>query len=147
MNGDRTVTHSIAGSGPPSHKPLRVKRQIARTFFAYFSWVAIVLDFVNPVAGRAVRLPPRCSPVGSCRDAARSWPEDRSASDRFNRADHGEARGQGFVVSHGLGLAAIIEHDVEMDSGTRLVGAALVMPKIDEAFPAGRSSATPRRTT
>jgi hypothetical protein len=28
---------------------------------------------------------------------------------------------------------------VELDSGTRLVGAALVMPRIDEAFPAGRS--------
>jgi hypothetical protein len=28
---------------------------------------------------------------------------------------------------------------VELDRGTRLVGAALVMPKIDEAFPAGSS--------
>jgi hypothetical protein len=28
---------------------------------------------------------------------------------------------------------------VELDRGTRLVGAALVMPKIDESFPAGRS--------
>ena len=30
-----------------------------------------------------------------------------------------------------------MEHDVELDRGTRLVGAALVMPKIAEAFPAG----------
>jgi hypothetical protein len=29
---------------------------------------------------------------------------------------------------------------VELDRGTRLVGAALVMPQIDEAFPAGRSA-------
>jgi hypothetical protein len=28
---------------------------------------------------------------------------------------------------------------VELDRGTRLVGAALVMPKFDEAFPAGSS--------
>ena len=34
-------------------------------------------------------------------------------------------------------MLAIIEHDVELDIGTRLVGAALVTPKIDEAFPAG----------
>ena len=31
----------------------------------------------------------------------------------------------------------MIEHAVELDRGTRLVGAALVMPKIAEAFPAG----------
>jgi hypothetical protein len=29
--------------------------------------------------------------------------------------------------------------DVELDRGTRLAGATLVMPKIDEAFPAGSS--------
>src|SRR5258705_5442905 len=28
---------------------------------------------------------------------------------------------------------------IELDRGTRLVGAALMMPKIDEAFPAGSS--------
>jgi hypothetical protein len=29
---------------------------------------------------------------------------------------------------------------VELDRGTRLIGAALVMPKIDEAFPSGSST-------
>jgi len=36
---------------------------------------------------------------------------------------------------------------VELDKGTRLVGAALMMPKIDEALPAGSSTTTPRCTT
>jgi hypothetical protein len=43
-------------------------------------------------------------------------------------------------VRNGRALAA--SHDVmvvELDRGTRLVGAALVMPKFDEAFPAGSS--------
>jgi hypothetical protein len=41
------------------------------------------------------------------------------------------------IPAHHQSVAAIIEHDVELDRGTRLVGAVLVMPKIAEEFPAG----------
>jgi hypothetical protein len=61
-------------------------------------------------------------------------------------ANHGEAQGLGFVGRRGLGT--IIEHDVELDRGTQLAGAALMMPKLDEALPAlAASSLTPRCTT
>jgi len=118
---------------------LRVKRRIARTIPAHHQSVAIVLDFVNPErAGRRLHRLQRQA--------------------RFNEAggtlhDHGRRIGQRATGSTapitvrrgvwasssvmGLGPAAMIEHAVELDRGTRLVGAALVMPKIAEAFPAG----------
>jgi hypothetical protein len=44
---DCSITRSIAGNGPPSHKPLRVKQRIARTIPTHHQSVAIVPDFVR----------------------------------------------------------------------------------------------------
>lgn len=52
-------------------------------------------------------------------------------------ADHGEVQDRASSAILVYDLLAIIEHDVGVDRGTRLVGAALMMPKIDEALPAG----------
>ena len=68
---DCSVTRSIAGSGPPSHKPLRVKRRIARTIAAHHQSVAIVLDFVNPGVGRTAVAPPFSGRHGSMKPEGR----------------------------------------------------------------------------
>ena len=45
---DCSITRSIAGSGPPSHKPLRVKRRIARTIPAHHQPIAVMPEFIDP---------------------------------------------------------------------------------------------------
>jgi hypothetical protein len=51
---DCSITRSIAGSGPPIHKPLRVKRRIAGSVPPHHQPIAVEFDLVNPTIGVAV---------------------------------------------------------------------------------------------